>query len=356
MNKIKKYAVLITLFFSFSHMLLISNETIEIKEFDTFEEKISYYCGLFLGKPYSGGCLGEGSSAKYDSDPLYRFDSFDCTTFVETIMALAVSADFESFEKNMDLIRYENGEKTYIKRNHFTSGDWVPNNIEAGFLTDITAEIAGDSLKTAKTVIDKKGWYDKKTINDIVMDGLSDEEKEQLAIDIKKEGENLGKADVKLPYLPLDAIFVEKEQKNFTVKKRAAAITKIEKRYKKLIDKTGEDKEKQELTKKMNDEIWDLELEYRISDSELDYDMLNKIPSGTIINIVRPDWNLKKYIGTNLNVSHQGILLREQGKLYLVHASSSDKKVVKVLLTDYLKKYLTSPTVKGINLLKLNNM
>ena len=39
----------------------------------------------FLGAPYMNSPLGEDVAP--DSDPLIRFDAFDCTTFVETVLA-----------------------------------------------------------------------------------------------------------------------------------------------------------------------------------------------------------------------------------------------------------------------------
>ena len=81
--------------------------------------------------------------------------------------------------------------------------------------------------------------------------------------------------------------------------------------------------------------------------------LLAQIPSVAIMEIVRPNWALKKKIGTNLNVSHVGFVLRTEKGLIYRHASLTEKKIIDVPLIDYLKKYKNSKTVKGINILAI---
>ena len=73
----------------------------------------------FLGVPYMNSPLGEGVMP--DSDPLIRFDAFDCTTFVETVLA---GGDVNKLNK----IRYKNGNVGFLNRNHFIESDWLINN------------------------------------------------------------------------------------------------------------------------------------------------------------------------------------------------------------------------------------
>lgn len=79
------------------------------------------------------------------------------------------------------------------------------------------------------------------------------------------------------------------------------------------------------------------------------------LPDATIFNIVRPNWDLKEQIGTNLNISHLGFVLKSEGKkLIFYHATSVDEKqVVKQELRDYLLRYQDSPTIKGFNVLRI---
>lgn len=78
--------------------------------------------------------------------------------------------------------------------------------------------------------------------------------------------------------------------------------------------------------------------------------IINQIPNGAIIEIVRPNWDLYKIIGTNMNVSHLGFVVWENNKPYFIHASSDKLMVVKTSLIDYLKNAKKNPTIKGINI------
>ena len=56
---------------------------------DDLLTRLTVISEYFKGRPYVLGNLGEGSQGKYDQEPLYRTDVFDCTTYVETVIALA---------------------------------------------------------------------------------------------------------------------------------------------------------------------------------------------------------------------------------------------------------------------------
>ena len=80
----------------------------------------------------------------------------------------------------------------------------------------------------------------------------------------------------------------------------------------------------------------------------------NSLNSIYIINIVRPNWNMKSKVGTDLLVSHQGFLLLKEGVPTMIHASTSGK-VVQIPLQKYLGWFKNSSTIKGINLLRVNH-
>src|SRR5438045_3981745 len=71
----------------------------------------------FLGTAYLLGPLGEGTQGYYDQSPLFRFDAFDCQTFVETVLALAISNDAATFKKLINEIRYRKGVVAFENRN-----------------------------------------------------------------------------------------------------------------------------------------------------------------------------------------------------------------------------------------------
>jgi hypothetical protein len=247
-----------------------------------------------LGVPYVAGPLGEGPHGQYDRNPLYRFDGFDCTTFVETLTALSMSDSWDGFQASLNRIRYENGEVSFTARNHFTDLDWIPNNVRAGIYRDVTESLAPGRTLVARAVIDKRAWYALLPPSRIQIPGISPDDQQVLLGELRAEGQRFSPEEATVPYIPLTALF-------------------------------GPD----------GGEIFD------------------RIPSGSVVNIVRPNWDLVARIGTHLNVSHQGFAVRENGVLYFLEASEVVKKVAMVPMTDYLRPYLESPTIKGIDVLEI---
>lgn len=109
----------------------------------------------YLGLPYISDPLGENVAP--DTDPLIRFDAFDCVTFVETALA---DGDVNKLNK----IRYTDGVPNFINRNHFIETDWLENN------RDIMANVSAQYGKVAirNVTIDKKKWF--KTVHNIDTD------------------------------------------------------------------------------------------------------------------------------------------------------------------------------------------
>jgi len=248
----------------------------------------------FIGLPYGkGGPLGEGPQGKYDQDPLYRFDTFDCTTYVETIMALALARDVNEFENHLDKIRYKDGVVDYFSRNHFTDLQWIPFNIENGYLSELTHTVGTPAeVKTAEALINYPGWVRSHKIEQIVVPLASSEEKKVILEELKSHADEFQTEIARVPYLEI---------------KRIVARPAI----------------------------------------------LNKIPDGTLVNFVRPNWDLTEAAGTHQNISHQGFLFRIKNVLYLRHASTTGK-VEQVPFIEYLKRFQNHPTLKGIHLMKIN--
>lgn len=92
----------------------------------------------FIDVPYKGGTL-EGSPEKLR----VNVDSVDCTTFVEMMMALAMTVDqrrqtWRDFAFNLQSLRYRGGEVNgYPSRLHYIC-DWAIDNIHRGNFTDVT--------------------------------------------------------------------------------------------------------------------------------------------------------------------------------------------------------------------------
>jgi hypothetical protein len=272
----------------------------------TVEARLDQISEAFLELPYSypDDPLGEGKQGQYDQDPLYRFDRFNCTTFVETVLALATSDSTDVFQRQINRIRYKGGKPSFVGRNHFISLDWIPNN--NWLLTDITEDVAGRFSQVATATIDKKAWY-ASLDNSRLQIPLAPVQKQERLLSLQTQGQTFVPQKAEIPYLPLAVLFPNIEGEAPTL----------------------------------------------ASKSKADQFYLDKIPSGAIINIVNPNWDLTQWIGTHINVSHQGIAVRKAGKLYFRHASSLSGQVDEVLLSGYLSDFLGSETVKGINILQV---
>lgn len=76
------------------------------------------------------------------------FQGVDCTTFLESVVSLALIEEagdlsFEAFEKELENLRYRGGKNTgYISRLHYFS-DWIYSNQKKGIVTDMTQKIGG---------------------------------------------------------------------------------------------------------------------------------------------------------------------------------------------------------------------
>ncbi|CEG55923.1 N-acetylmuramoyl-L-alanine amidase-like domain-containing protein [Legionella fallonii] len=260
-------------------------------------ERINWISNHFLGKVYELGALGEGAKAHFDQYPQYRVDAFDCDTFVNTVLSLALADSVESFKQCQKLDRYKNGKVAYIYRNHFMSLDWNINNQKRGILKDITLDIQDQKKQPvaiyAVALIDKPSWYAHKNLSTIRVQNPDKIRQQNLLDELKMKGSHLEVATVKIPYIPFTALFTKDNQPNLY--------------------------------------------------------LFSQMPHGAIIQIVRPNWDLRKIIGTSLNVSHLGFAIRKNGQLYFRQASSQLGKVVDVPLVDYLKEAQSSPTIKGIN-------
>lgn len=92
----------------------------------------------FIGVPYVGGTLDRAEEEKL----VINTSELDCTTFVEIVTALTRcmsgngKRDFSDFCRQLQHVRYINGEIAYEKRQHYFTV-WISDNAEEGFVTDI---------------------------------------------------------------------------------------------------------------------------------------------------------------------------------------------------------------------------
>jgi hypothetical protein len=109
----------------------------------------------FLGTPYAYSPLGEGEGV--DPDPRFRLDQVDCLTFVETVMALALSDTAEDVLHLLDSIRYR-GRPEYAARNHLMEAQWLPSNAAKGWIRDVTPALGGPAAAVSEKVLSAEAW------------------------------------------------------------------------------------------------------------------------------------------------------------------------------------------------------
>jgi hypothetical protein len=255
----------------------------------SLSRRIELASAALLGAAYQAGALGEGLSGEYDRNPLYRFDHFDCETYVDTIMALALANNFLDFKKKLNQIRYKDTYVDFFQRNHFPSADWIPNNKRKGYIQELTYRIAGKKTRMTTAVIRRSHWYQHLSIDRIQIPYLSTLEKKIYLDELKKRGEKLSKGEkVSITYIPVTEVLQD------------PALRK-------------------------------------------------KIPTGSLIFLVGHDDYLTSRIGTPINVLHMCFAIWDNGQLYLRMASSRAERVLDVRLQDYLRTYLALDTLKGIS-------
>ncbi|MBB5283338.1 hypothetical protein HNQ92_001464 [Rhabdobacter roseus] len=97
----------------------------------------------FLGTAYVSHTL-EGNPTE---QLVCRFDGLDCTTLVETSVALAVAKKhhmkYDGFRQELTQLRYRHGQiNGYASRLHYFV-DWLYHNQQRGRVEDITARLGG---------------------------------------------------------------------------------------------------------------------------------------------------------------------------------------------------------------------
>ncbi|MGI5863988.1 MAG: N-acetylmuramoyl-L-alanine amidase-like domain-containing protein [Myxococcales bacterium] len=128
-----------------------------VARLETIQDRILSASERFLGVRYQPDPLGEGPGNPPDEDPRVRFDAVDCTTFVETVIALARSRGGADLEPVLDDLRYD-GEVGYANRNHFFAAQWLRANVRKGYVRDVTGLLAPEAAVTHTKVITPEQW------------------------------------------------------------------------------------------------------------------------------------------------------------------------------------------------------
>lgn len=250
------------------------------------QKRVEEVSALFLGTPYKLGPLGEGPEGEFDRDPLVDFEKVDCTTLVEQTMALALRSDMKEALETLQKIRYKEGKVSFETRNHFPEIDWIPQNVWAGYLRDVTREIAGDKVLEAGKNISKREWYRAMSTANVEGRFFTPDDRVKRLAKLQALGEKFPDARASLPVLPMD-----------------------------------------QLPK-----------------------ALERIPSGTIANLVREDVPDKPIL-----VSHQVFIIKKNGQAFIRHAAFG-KTVEDVPILEYFYRYYNSKwRLVGLNLNQLRD-
>lgn len=218
---------------------------------------VVFYAKKLLNTPYVAHTL-EGETEQLT----INIDKLDCTTYIETLYALAKTtlsgrATWRDYANNLESVRYRNGVMTdYSSRLHYIS-DWIVNNSARGNIKDVTSD-----FKSCKYMI--------KTI-----DFMSSHRELYPALK--------------------DSVIYDK-LRHFEIGYRSHRFPYIK---------------KESLNSK---------------------ETINTFKSGDMIGMVTKT--------DGLDISHLGVVLKENGKLYFINASMGGKKVQieKSTFAEYLEK------------------
>lgn len=129
--------------FSINHDSLFVDSIIENSakaDFKSDADRIMFFAKSMIGIPYRGGTLDVNENESL----VVRTDSVDCTTYVETILAMYLASkaeddEYSDFKEALTRIRYRDGViKGYSSRLHYFS-DWVADNEKKGILYEVTS-------------------------------------------------------------------------------------------------------------------------------------------------------------------------------------------------------------------------
>jgi hypothetical protein len=97
----------------------------------------------FLGTPYLANTLETGADEKM----VINLRELDCTTFAENVLALTITIQskepsFDRFVRELEQIRYRDGERNgYLSRLHYFS-DWIFDNQQKKVIKDMSRDVA----------------------------------------------------------------------------------------------------------------------------------------------------------------------------------------------------------------------
>jgi hypothetical protein len=105
----------------------------------------------------------QGGAAHIQQDPVYRLDGLNCQTYVQLVISLLHSQSLADFEPNYLKISYGAAGNPaheivhYYNRNNFIEGDFNPINQKNNFLKDVTT--GSPDTATMLATIQRNKWF-----------------------------------------------------------------------------------------------------------------------------------------------------------------------------------------------------
>ena len=164
------------------------------RSYKTNSERLLFFAKSFIGTPYKGGTLDSGRNETL----IVRTDSLDCTTYVETVLALYLSSfkdnpGYDDFSESLRYIRYRGGViDGYASRLHYFS-DWASDNEKKDILQEVTKEGEHDvRICSLNYMTTHSNLYRQLKDNDSLISEISKVEKSWI--------------DYKMPYIPKNVL------------------------------------------------------------------------------------------------------------------------------------------------------
>ncbi len=257
-------------------------------------KKLQFMSRYFANRPYAtSGALGEGNWCKageqgcvhIQQDPIYRTDALNCFSMMQMMLPLLHAKNINDYENIILQFAYgAAGEGpdsiAYYNRDNFVSGDFNPLTEQQGLLSDVTDQgIFAQYIKNTNALIDRQRWFsfqEKPTVianNVRVINAADGAAMYQRFVNNYPAQYHLFKpAEVSITYIPKEVLvtpILNPDNKTFSYVPNEALI--------------------------------------------------NQMPVPSVVEIVRDasKWNINgvniaDIIGTQLNVSHVGLLYRQQ--------------------------------------------
>ncbi len=121
-------------------------------------DRVKYFSQALQDRPYFLGPTGEGRFGRIEPAPLVDLSRFDCVTYIESSMSLALASQPRDVLPRILALRYGSDTVDYPTRNHYFVEDWLRHNAP---LVRVV-RFPGDSL--LKKPIDKQKFFASKKL------------------------------------------------------------------------------------------------------------------------------------------------------------------------------------------------